>query len=218
MRDAELGMADLEPQDRRGDPGAPLQEARKVRLAPEDTPVPRDEEEEPRSDKLLERPPAPKPHALGQRSRVRDVAQVPVADVREGVVAEHGVDRLRELRAARLVDAAGVDPHPAVAVALCEPAARAELGADEVARVRAGAFGADARELADVLEGLLWGAVGGLGVPYVRDGCVAGWDLLGGGEEVELCTIGAEEPHEEAYGSVSQTVAWNGIRRRTYLG
>ena len=121
---------------------------------------------------------------------IGDGRVVHVSQARQGetVVPKHGVDGLRELRAARLVDAARVDPHPLVPVALCELAALPDLLANEVTRIPtllgevSGALLLDSPE---VLKGLL------LPVPDVGERRIAVLDLLGRGEEMELGTIGA---------------------------
>ena len=50
-----------------------------------------------------------------------------IADVGIGVPLVHGVDRLRELGATRLVNAARVDPKVAIAVLSRDPASLADL-------------------------------------------------------------------------------------------
>ena len=80
-------------------------------------PVIGEEEHVLRRDQLLERPAALEPQAA--REVVvpilivflgRNVPEVRVAQVRAPVPLVHGVDRLGQLRAARLVDAARIDP------------------------------------------------------------------------------------------------------------
>ncbi|KAJ2992309.1 hypothetical protein NUW54_g7966 [Trametes sanguinea] len=112
-----------------------------------------------------------------------------VADRRFRVPGEHGVDRLRQLSAAHLVDAAGVDPQELVAVRFGEHAAAPDLLADEGPRVLAGA-GAFEVELLDLLEGLLPGQ--GIFVPYVRYDGVLSWRAR---EPLEFRPIGSEQPH-----------------------
>ena len=109
--DAERRVAGLELQNAGRDVGPLLQNVRKIRLAPKNLPRAGEKHKEARGDELLERPAPAKPVAAKQVALIRDdrdIAQVPITDARERVVAEHGVDRLGQLRAARLVDAAGI--------------------------------------------------------------------------------------------------------------
>jgi len=69
-----------------------------------------------RRDKLLQSPTSSEPPAPVQASRclgmclLVDICQPDVANLGHLVPPEHGVDSFRQLGAARLVDAAGVDP------------------------------------------------------------------------------------------------------------
>ncbi len=48
------------------------------------------------------------------------VGEIDIANVRETIQAEHGIDRFREFRAARFVDANRVDPDELVAGLACD--------------------------------------------------------------------------------------------------
>ena len=63
-----------------------------------------------------------------------DIVKEGVANDGGTVPIVHGVDGLLQLRAARLVDAAGVDPHPAIAMFFCEHTAFLNLGPGKIAR------------------------------------------------------------------------------------
>ena len=173
-------------------------------LTPQRRPPLRQEHNIQRRNKFLEGPPAREPPAPAEsrRRRVRvvsvgDVLEEGVADVRTGVPGMHRVDRLGELRAARLVDAARVDPRPLVPRRLGERAEVADLGARERARVdsrgrvpeggRGGGGGVAGVEGLDVLEGLLGGA------PDVGEDGVD--DSFGTGVVDELGAVCSEEPH-----------------------
>ena len=49
-----------------------------------------------------------------------NVGEKGIADLRIAIPVEYGVDRLRQLGAARLVDTARVDPDVAVTIAMCD--------------------------------------------------------------------------------------------------
>ena len=69
-------------------------------------------------------------HNVTNTFEAGDVTKVCVADPREGVVPEHGIDRFGKLGAARFVDAAGVDPYPLPTVSFREEAALLNLVPD----------------------------------------------------------------------------------------
>ena len=101
LGDAVLRVARFESEDCGGDVDLVLQELCEVGSAPEDLPVLGDEEEEAGRNELLQRPAPTEPDAasvetgsVGVQRPMTDIAQVAVTDTREGVVAEHGVDRL----------------------------------------------------------------------------------------------------------------------------
>lgn len=110
-----------------------------------------------RRDELLQRPSAPVPLTAIECVLFGHVVQVRVAKRGEGVGAVHRVNRLRQLRATRFVDAAGVDPCQRVPVAPREVAESLDLLADVRARIlaRRGAASVDAL---NVLIGLFLAA------------------------------------------------------------
>ena len=118
------------------------------------------------------------------------VSEVCVADGGEGVVAVHRVDCLGELRTARLVDAAGVDPDPLVAVLLGELAAPPNLVTDDVTGNLPGQ-GASLPQLLQLLERLL------RGTPDMGKDRVSLAHVLRSREEMEFCPVCAEKPHVE---------------------
>ena len=69
---------------------------------------------------------------LVQLAVARHICEIRVTDFGADIPAPHGVDRLRKLRAARLVDTAGVDPSPSIPVLPSYFAALADLLADVV--------------------------------------------------------------------------------------
>ena len=105
-------------------------------------------EEGGRGDEFLQRPAPFEPSTLSEllvlavlESIVvvgfigRDILQVSKADTCKGIVAEHGVDGLRELGTARLVDAACINPNPLAPVPLCELAAPPNLITDNISGI-----------------------------------------------------------------------------------
>ena len=114
-----------------------------------------------------------------------DVSEIRVADVRQGVVAEHRIEVLGELRAAPLVDATGIVPDEPEPIAFCRKAAFPYLGRGEIARVGSCGCALDA-ELFGILKELLASA------PDVGKDSVAPWDVLRGVELVQFGTICAE--------------------------
>ena len=70
----------------------------------------------------------------GKRLWDDHVVEVDIADARELVVPEHGVDGFRQLRAALLIDAAGIYPQPVEAVLLGKHTALPDLPRRPVAR------------------------------------------------------------------------------------
>ena len=133
-----------------------------------------------------------------------NIAEEGKTDTGEGVVSEHGVDRLGELGTARLVDTAGVDPHPLVTLSFRDLAASADLLRDFVARI-------SAPPLATLDDGLYILEALFVLPPNMREDCVAwGRHVLGGMEVVELRSGGMQEPHD---GRVCGLVDINNITR-----
>ena len=95
-----------------------------------------------------------------QRVPCGDIPHVGIADIRERVVDEHGVDGLRELGATSLVDTAGIVPDPAVSMRLGKDAAIFDFGRHVVARIPG--YGVLLPQGPHVLKGLL------LVIPYMR--------------------------------------------------
>ena len=122
-------------QHRPVDPRDLLDRRRVLPLRPDSDPVSAVELDRPGRDELLQRPAPSKPSAsrkarvLGHRVvRVRHVTHISEADFGGLVPGVHGVDGLRQLRAARLVDAARVDPNPVEPVLPRQLAAHDNLG------------------------------------------------------------------------------------------
>ena len=112
-------------------PGDLLEETRKPELVPDDLPILRHEDDKSGRDELLQRPPALVPARVpeGRVRRIEDAVAGDVLEVRKtylrtGVPTKHRVDGLGELRAAALVDAAGVHPQPFALVFLKSDSAR----------------------------------------------------------------------------------------------
>lgn len=190
LRDAQLLWPARPVQHRLGDAGNPSDDALQLRLGAERVPI-RIEEFDPRRRKeLLQRPAAREPdtaseppatasssfrrHFAVRRISHIHVAQISVAHLRVLIPLIHRVQRLRELRAAGLVDAARIDPDipQIVAEGLCA-ALRDFL---------VPLFGA-CRARHDVLEEdlLVLPSVGEDGVG--RDGLDEVGELVGGGVE-----------------------------------
>ena len=205
LRDAEVRERPPQREHRARDRRQRLDGPCIVRLRAEHAPVRPEEEHECGREQLLQRPPAPEPAARGHGAcpprlclyvgREGHVAEVGVADLCERVPVKHGVDRLGELRAARLVDAARVDPHPAVAVRRGDLAAPPDLVGwiKEVARAGLGALAAGT-EGVNLLECVL------LFVPDVREDSVPVGDFFWGDVVVQLCPVGTQQPHLETLG------------------
>lgn len=89
--------------------------------------------EDPRGDELLQRPATSKPPTLGQLIMNiaiirREIHKPGIAHIGVEVEPEHGVDGLCQLRAAGLVDAAGVGPGVLQAILSSELAELLEFG------------------------------------------------------------------------------------------
>ena len=136
-----------------------------------------------------------------------NVLEIRVAYGSTTVPRIHRVDRLRKLRAARLVDAASVDPDPTVAVPLRDLAAPPYFGAREVARILARP-GASPLKRPEVLICLL------ILVPDVREDRIAAPDILRGWEEVQFCPTGAQKTH----GRIGYSSEVIGITNDQYRG
>ena len=65
----------------------------------------------------------------------RDILKKDVADLREGVVAKHGVDCFAKLGAACFIDAARICPGPLESILFCLKEEFAEFDGDEVERI-----------------------------------------------------------------------------------
>ena len=119
-----------------------LETARQAKLVTENFPIPGQEDHSAGCNELLQRPSASMPLALSEGGFLaevvvvgRDVREVDITNVGQLIIAEHRVDRLTKLSAARLVDAARVRPCPGVPVLLCEDEELPDLRRDAVAGV-----------------------------------------------------------------------------------
>lgn len=106
------------------------QQALEQRLAAEQFPVLGVEDNVPRGDELLQSPPSREPAAVSEfrTEAMLRIDQVGIADGRPAIPRVHGVDGLGQLRAARLVDAAGIDPDVGVALGLGERTCALDFG------------------------------------------------------------------------------------------
>ena len=197
LRDRRIEDALLPREKCRGYPRALADERAELVLRPDRRPFRRQEDEQRGREQLLQRPaarvPARPPEARARRADVvarGDVVEERVADLGEDVPVEHGVDRLGELRAACLVDAARVDPDPDVAIALCDETGISDLIGYEIAWDLACLLAPCVNSL-DLLKCLLRDGL----TPGVGEDGVA---LLHGarvGEVVEFGAASAKEPH-----------------------
>ena len=122
-------------QDRPMDARDLLDRRRILPLGADLHPVRAVELDRPGHDQLLQRPPSGKPYAPGEAGilghrvvRIRHVPHVREADLGGFVPGIHRIDSFGQLRAARLVNAAGVDPYPVEAPFLGQSAALDHLG------------------------------------------------------------------------------------------
>ena len=96
-------------------------------LGPEESPVAEEEQHRPWCDELLKCPSPCKPPARVKHGATIhleivgswDIKEIDVAHSSFAIPLEHRVDRLRQLGTALLVDAARVNPYPAVSMRSC---------------------------------------------------------------------------------------------------
>ena len=113
--------------------------ARECVFCPENGPVHGEKDDGTGCNKLLERPASFEPFTgpeLGLLSErmlvIWNIVEVYIAYARFGVPREHGVDCLRKLSTAHLVDAAGVNPNVLVAMYPGESTGAGDLGPEGV--------------------------------------------------------------------------------------